>query len=138
MLDVPYPSHTVPLRFNWQDFISTMINTFTWHIADIPAQASYRVGGTTYDLVVCTSLPSQSEMDCESSACNDLGDGGDSFGPLVKLEDKRTGDVISDWVLPAAWVVPMYTGDSSEEGFWMSPTAMSTLQVIDYTGGGGG
>jgi len=115
---------SLDMHFNWQDFISTSIDAFCDQhppVSTLQAEPSNRVGGNSsnYDLVVQTSMPSQSQMDCEGHFC-DI----DPFGDLVKLESKQTGESIRNWVLPAAFVVP-----TEGAGYWKSPTPFHTLQV---------
>jgi len=95
----------------WELFVTDMIDTFTTGLGAKSATQDNRASGTSYDVLFCTSMASQSQMS----------------GPFKKLSNIRIGFETVQPLYPAAWLL-----GSDGKGTWKSPQPLSTMSV-EYT-----
>lgn len=97
--------------FTWEVFITDMIDTFTTGLGAKSATQDNRASGTSYDVLFCTSMASQSQMS----------------GHFMKLSNIRIGSETVQPLYPAAWLL-----GSDGKGTWKSAQSLKPMSV-EYT-----
>jgi len=102
-------------NFNWEEFITDMINAYTPGIAERAATAGNRQGQQHTDLLICTSLPSVSQLSGD--------DGLTTVG----------GKTHPGPVMPVGFIVPGRNRGSQGEKWWSPQQQLNDLQVKTHS-----